>query len=167
MPQGWALARLDMVVNILDYLRQPINAVERVERIKGKSSSELYPYYGATGQVGFIDDYIFDGKYILLGEDGAPFLEPNINKAYIIIGKTWVNNHAHILDSLINTEYLCHVLNATNFHEYVSGTTRLKLTQIEMNRIIIPIPPLDEQHRIVDIVKQSIELLDIITVNLN
>ena len=156
-----------MVVNVLDYLRQPINAAERAERIKGRSSGELYPYYGATGHVGFIDDYIFDGKYILLGEDGAPFLEPNVNKAYIVIGKIWVNNHAHILDSLINTEYLCYVLNATNFHEYVSGTTRLKLTQAEMNRIIIPIPPLAEQHRIVDVVDRGLDILNEIAINLN
>jgi type I restriction enzyme S subunit len=166
LPQGWALVWLESVVEVLDYLRQPINAAERAVRINRKST-ELYPYYGATGQVGFIDGYLFDGEYVLLGEDGAPFLEQNTDKAYIINGKTWVNNHAHILKPLINTEYLCYVLNATDFHEYVSGTTRLKLTRTEMNRISVPVPPFAEQLRITVQIKQSIEQLDEIAKNLS
>ena len=63
-------------VEIWDTLRKPINAKERQNRIEGKAASELYPYYGATGQVGYIDGYISDGEYVLLGEDGAPFLNP-------------------------------------------------------------------------------------------
>jgi type I restriction enzyme S subunit len=127
LPAGWALARLESIADVLDSMRKPINASERNERIKGKPHTELYPYFGATGQVGYIDGYIFDGKYILIGEDGAPFLDKNADKAYIIEGKTWVNNHAHILQSLIDINYLCYALNIVDYEGYVNGTTRLKL----------------------------------------
>ena len=110
---------------------------------------ELFPYYGATGQVGWIDSFLTDGEYILLGEDGAPFLNPYAEKAYIIYGKTWVNNHAHILRSKTNNEFLCYYLNYFNYKNYVSGTTRLKLTQAQMRKIPIPNIPSDEQFRIV------------------
>jgi type I restriction enzyme S subunit len=97
MPVGWAITRFEFITDMLDSQRKPINATERSAQIAGKNQDDLYPYYMTTGQVGYIDDYIFDGKYILLGEDGAPFLDKNADKAYIINGKTWVNNHAHIL----------------------------------------------------------------------
>ena len=122
--------------------------------------SELYPYYGATGQVGFIDDYITDGEYVLLGEDGAPFLDAFSNKAYIISGKTWVNNHAHVLRSKTNNKFLCYYLNSFNYKGYVSGTTRLKLTQAEMKRIPVPVPPLSEQERIVSRIEELFSQLD-------
>src|SRR5688572_21297788 len=93
----WKSTTLNEVVDVLDNLRKPINSEERQKRISGKQQKELYPYYGATGQVGWIDEYLTDGEFILVGEDGAPFLELNKNKAYKIQGKTWVNNHAHIL----------------------------------------------------------------------
>jgi type I restriction enzyme S subunit len=103
--KGWVLAPLGDVCEILDSLRVPVNSDERDKRIVGKSTSGLYPYYGATGQVGVIDGYLFEGEHILLGEDGAPFLEPFRDKAYIADGKFWVNNHAHILRSKISNKY--------------------------------------------------------------
>jgi type I restriction enzyme S subunit len=167
LPDRWDVAYLEDVADVLDYLRQPINTVERNERTKGKLQTDLYPYFGATGQVGYIDYYIFDGEYILLGEDGAPFLDKNANKAYIISGKTWVNNHAHILKAKINMNYLCYALNFVDYKTYVNGTTRLKLTQTDMNRIVIPIPPLVEQQRIVMSIKVAFEQLEQISQSLN
>lgn len=120
----WKYASLCEAAIICDNLRKPINSKERAARIAGKQASELFPYYGATGQVGFIDDYITDGEYVLLGEDGAPFLNPFAPKAYIVSGKTWVNNHAHILRSKTNNKFLCYYLNAFDYKGYVSGTTR-------------------------------------------
>ena len=163
---GWALARLECVADVLDSMRKPINATERNERIAGKAQADLFPYYGATGQVGYIDDYIFDSKYILLGEDGAPFLDRSATKAYIIDGKTWVNNHAHILAAQIDTEFLCYALNDVNFGEYVNGTTRLKLTQADMNRIALAVPPMNEQKRIADTITAIYRILDEITSNI-
>ena len=160
MSNNWNVVPFTEAVDICDTLRKPINSSERASRIKGKEQSELYPYYGATGQVGFIDDYITDGEYVLLGEDGAPFLDAFSNKAYIISGKTWVNNHAHVLKSKTNNKFLCYYLNSFNYKGYVSGTTRLKLTQAEMKRIPVPVPPLSEQERIVSRIEELFSQLD-------
>ena len=67
IPSGWSLSKLEKVVEIFDYKRIPINVKEREERIDGKNANELYPYFGATGQVGWIDDYLFNGEFVLLG----------------------------------------------------------------------------------------------------
>ena len=147
-------------VEILDSFRQPVNGKDRSKRIAEKSQSELYPYYGATGQVGFIDDFLLDGEYVLLGEDGAPFLNAFDDKAYIISGKTWVNNHAHILKSKTNNKFLCYYLNSIEYKEFVSGTTRLKLTQTDMKRIPVPVPPVSEQERIVARIEEMFSQLD-------
>ena len=160
MSSNWNVVPFTEAVDICDTLRKPINSSERASRIKGKEQSELYPYYGATGQVGFIDDYITDGEYVLLGEDGAPFLDAFSKKAYIISGKTWVNNHAHVLRSKTNNKFLCYYLNSFNYKGYVSGTTRLKLTQAEMKRIPVPVPPLSEQERIVSRIEELFSQLD-------
>lgn len=145
LPNGWAVCRLDQVADVLDNLRKPINSNERNLRIKGKQIDRLYPYYGATGQVGLIDDYIVDGHYLLLGEDGAPFLDKNAIKAYSISGKSWVNNHVHILSPKIDFEFLQYSLNQIDYSEYVNGSTRLKLTQTDMCSIRLMLPPLSEQ----------------------
>ena len=160
MSNTWNTVPFTEAVDICDTLRKPINSSERASRIAGKKQSELYPYYGATGQVGFIDDYITDGEYVLLGEDGAPFLDAYAPKAYIINGKTWVNNHAHVLRSKTNNRFLCYYLNSFNYKGFVSGTTRLKLTQAEMKRIPIPVPSLPEQERIVARIEELFSQLD-------
>ena len=151
---------LEQAADILDLYRKPVNNKERLNLIKGKPLDELFPYYGATGQVGWIDSFLTDGEYILLGEDGAPFLNPYAEKAYIIYGKTWVNNHAHILRSKTNNEFLCYYLNYFNYKNYVSGTTRLKLTQAQMRKIPIPNIPSDEQFRIVARIEELFSELD-------
>ena len=160
MSNCWNIVPFTAAVDICDALRKPINSSERASRIAEKKQSELYPYYGATGQVGFIDDYITDGEYVLLGEDGAPFLDAYAPKAYIINGKTWVNNHAHVLRSKTNNKFLCYYLNSFNYKGFVSGTTRLKLTQAEMKRIPVPVPPLPEQERIVARIEELFSQLD-------
>lgn len=156
----WEYKPLAEVVEIHDTRRKPINSKERAARIAGKPESSLYPYYGATGQVGYIDDYLTDGEYVLLGEDGAPFLDAFANKAYIISGKAWVNNHAHVLRSKGDNRFLCYYLNFFDYHDYVSGTTRLKLTQEQMKRIPVPVPPIEEQRRIVARIEELFSQLD-------
>ena len=160
MNTHWNYVSFCDAVEICDNQRKPINSKERAARIKGKHPSELYPYYGATGQVGFIDDYITDGEYVLLGEDGAPFLNTFAKKAYIISGKAWVNNHAHVLRSKYSNKFLCYYLNYFNYKGYVSGTTRLKLTQAQMKMIPIPVPPIEEQERIVARIEELFSELD-------
>src|SRR5690242_20363678 len=126
----WNWGKLGDAVQVLDNLRKPINSSERQKRIANKSTNELFPYYGATGQVGWIDNFITSGEYVLVGEDGAPFLDNFKEKAYKIKGKTWVNNHAHILkqkEGITINDFILHYLNSINYRQYVNGTTRLKL----------------------------------------
>ena len=147
----WEAVKLEYCVQILDAMRVPINNTERQERIAGKSESELYPYFGATGEVGRIDGYLFDEELVALGEDGVPFLDGGKSKAYMLNGKTWVNNHAHVLKAIgeiTSNRYLLHFLNQFDYQGYVNGGTRLKLTQANMRRIPMPLPPLAEQKQI-------------------
>ncbi|TRV44604.1 MAG: restriction endonuclease subunit S [Microcystis panniformis Mp_MB_F_20051200_S9] len=160
LPQGWKWVELENVVDILDKHRKPINSTERQSRIEGKTPNQLYPYYGATGQVGYIDNYLLDGDFLLLGEDGAPFFEPFKNVAYLVHGKIWVNNHAHVLKAHVSNAYLCYFLNQVDYHNYVTGTTRLKLNQSSMRKIRIKLPPPSEQHRIVEKIEELFSELD-------
>lgn len=152
-PNDWVSTKLGIVVEILDSMRIPVNNSERQSRIEGKHESEIFPYYGATGEVGKIDGYLFNEELVALGEDGVPFLDYLKNKAYLLTGKTWVNNHAHVLKGWpngLNNRLLLHYLNQFDYHGYVNGGTRLKLTQANMRKIPIPLPPLVEQKIIVD-----------------
>jgi type I restriction enzyme S subunit len=163
LPDGWIWTSLEKCAEILDRQRVPINSRERAERIEGKPETELIPYFGATGQVGWIDEHIFDEELVLLGEDGAPFLDAGKDVAYMIRGKSWVNNHAHVLraaNGLTRNSYLLHYLNTFDFHEYVTGTTRLKLNQSRMKEIPVPIAPSPEQERIVAEIEKQFTRLD-------
>lgn len=160
LPPNWSLVKLCDVCEILDNKRVPINSEEREKRILGKPIEKLFPYYGATGQVGLIDSYLLDGEFVLLGEDGAPFLEKKKSKAYIVSGKIWVNNHVHILLSKNNNKFLCYYLNHIDYHPYVTGTTRLKLNQTSMKNIPVLNPPLPIQHKIVEKIEELFSELD-------
>ncbi|EJI6658092.1 restriction endonuclease subunit S [Escherichia coli] len=153
LPKGWVETQLENIVDILDSMRVPVNNSERQSRIAGKKENELYPYFGATGEVGKIDDYIFDEELVALGEDGVPFFDGHKNKAYMLYGKTWVNNHAHVIraiSGLSHNKYLCHYLNQFDYHDYVNGGTRLKLTQANMRKLPVSLAPLAEQKIIAE-----------------
>ncbi len=159
IPKDWEVTRLGEVVEIHDSKRIPLSEVERSKR-RGD-----YPYCGATGIIDWIDGYIFDGEFVLLAEDGGPFGKFE-NKAYLMTGKFWVNNHAHVLRMLeekgINL-FLLYLLNFLDLNPYIVGSTRKKLNQEHMKRIIIPLPPLPEQKKIAEIlstVDKAIELTD-------
>ena len=145
LPQGWVEAPLLDVVELHDNRRIPLNSTERAAK-QGE-----YPYYGANGLVDHISDYIFDGHYVLLAEDGGNFDKPERGVAYEAEGRFWVNNHAHILAPIgdMSPRFLKHWLNSINWMPHVGGSTRLKLTQAGMAQIRAPLPPLLEQHRIV------------------
>jgi len=146
LPEGWELSTLGECVEILDSRRIPVNSDERATR-QGQ-----VPYYGATGQVGWIDDYLFDEELLLLGEDGAPFLDKSQPISYIVGGRSWVNNHAHVVravEGLTTNRFLKFWLDAFDFSDYVTGSTRLKLTQTAMRCIPVSLPPASEQHRVV------------------
>ena len=160
---NWMWVKLAEAVDVFDNLRKPINSSERQKRIASKKEKELFPYYGATGQVGWIDDFLTNGEYILVGEDGAPFLDSFKQKAYKIKGKTWVNNHAHILsgkEGVSSNDFVLHYLNSINYREYVNGTTRLKLTKSSLVDIPFPLPSLEVQHAIVSKIEELLSELD-------
>ncbi len=160
LPRNWILTQLGNACEILDFKRVPVNSKERKARINGKPDNQLFPYYGATGQVDVIDGYLFEGEHVLLGEDGAPFLDPFRDKAYVVDGKFWVNNHAHILRAYGSNKYLSHYLNSIRYEDHVSGTTRLKLTKGALTSIPLMLPPPGEQQRIVEKVEVLFEEID-------
>ena len=109
------------------------------------------PYYGASGIVDYVKDYIFDGDYLLVSEDGANLLARSTPIAFSITGKTWVNNHAHVLrfKEYATRRYVEMYLNSIDLSFYITGAAQPKLNQKNLNRIEIPLPPLKEQKRIV------------------
>jgi type I restriction enzyme S subunit len=135
----------------------PVNRKERDQR------PGPVPYYGATGQVGWIDHALFDEELCLLGEDGAPFLDRARPKAYVIDGPSWVNNHAHVLRAaadLTSNRFLKYALDRFDYSSVVNGTTRLKLTKGAMRRMSIPLPPPAEQRRIVAAIEERFSRVD-------
>jgi type I restriction enzyme S subunit len=145
----YSITRLGEVVEFLDSQRRPVTESDR--------RAGPYPYYGANGQQGTIDDYIFDEALVLLAEDGGHFGEPNRGIAYRISGKTWVNNHAHVLRAKSNIDlgFLCRVLENYDVTPFVTGTTRGKLTKGGASEIPIPLPPLAEQRRIAEVLDRA------------
>lgn len=131
-----------------------VNCDSKRKAVTGaKRESGNIPYYGASGIVDYVKDYIFDGDYLLVSEDGANLLARNTPIAFSIKGKNWVNNHAHILkfDNLTSQKFVEYYLNSICLSTWISGAAQPKLNQENLNRIPIPIPPLAEQHRIVAI----------------
>jgi type I restriction enzyme S subunit len=158
LPEGWDILPLGNCIDILDNLRIPVNS-----ELRNKRHGPI-PYYGATGQIGWIDDFLFDEELLLLGEDGAPFLDKTKPIAYIITGKSWVNNHAHVLRAiqvLTTNQFLKYYLDTFEFADFVTGTTRLKLTQGVMRKIPVLLPPLPEQRRIVAKVEELLTRVNV------
>ena len=156
-PKHWEISPLSKIVEVLDNLRVPVNSSERNKR------PGSVPYYGATGQVGTIDEALFNEELLILGEDGVQFFDPNKPKAYKISGPAWVNNHAHVLrpkPEKVLQNFLLHFLNQFNYVGYANGTTRLKLTQGAMNSIPVHLPPLPEQQKIVELLEDHLSRLD-------
>lgn len=149
---AYPLKRLGEVVEFLDSKRRPVTESDRPQG--------PYPYFGANGQQGTIDDYIFDEPLVLLAEDGGHFGEPERGIAYRISGKTWVNNHAHVLrpNPDIHLAYLCRVLENYDVTPFVTGTTRGKLTKAGASEIVIPLPPMSGQRRIAEVLDRAEEL---------
>ncbi|MDK2864883.1 MAG: type restriction enzyme subunit [Thermotogota bacterium] len=153
-PKGWEVEKFEDIVDIFDSQRVPVNSKEREKR-KAKAK-KLYPYYGANGQVDWINDHIFDGEYLLIAEDGG-FWGAFERTSYRVSGKFWVNNHAHIVrgkEGIALNEYLELVINILDVTKFMSGTTRGKLTQSDMKRILIPLPPIELQKQFAQIVEE-------------
>lgn len=137
LPEGWIMGTLGEIANILDYKRKPLSAEQRT-LIKGE-----YPYFGAMSIIDYINDYIFDGVYLLFAEDGVNVVDenghPNLQYVY---GKFWLNNHAHIMqgNDIVSTEYLYLALKQSIVTDLVTGAAQPKINQENMSTIPIVVP---------------------------
>ena len=137
----------------MDDKRKPINDSVR----QGMKTGELYPYYGATGQVDLINEYLTDETLLCIAEDCGNY-NAGDESSYIITGKAWVNNHAHLVrpkEGICIITYLHYYLTISDLNEYVSGTTRKKMTQGSLVRIPVTLPTIGEQHRFASFVEQA------------
>lgn len=150
----WLMQPLGELCDVLDNKRKPIT---KKDRIAGD-----YPYYGATGILDYVENYIFDERLVLIGEDGAKWGRGD-NTAFIVDGKYWVNNHAHVIRPHTKTvleQWIVYYLNGTSQLPYITGLTVPKLNQGMLRGIPIPLPPLPEQQRIVSILDEAFKSID-------
>ena len=142
---GYAVVTLEDIAENCDSMRKPVTS--------GKREAGEYPYYGASGIVDYVKDYILDGDYLLVSEDGANLLARSMPIAFSISGKNWVNNHAHVLKfgCYETRRFVEFYLNSIDLAPYISGGAQPKLNQKNLNRIEIPLPSQERQKYIVDI----------------
>jgi len=158
VPEGWESHTLGECCEILDSQRIPLNSQERALRIG------VYPYYGANGIQGYIDDFIFEGDSVLLAEDGGYFAEYASRPiAMYVTGKYWVNNHAHVLRpkrEYLLDELLVEIINNMDLMPYITGMIVPKLNQKMLRSIKIPLPPLEIQEKIVAEIEAEQEMVE-------
>lgn len=151
VPEGWVWTTIGDILINRDGERIPVSSA-----IRKKQNAKLYDYYGAAGVIDKVDDYLFNERLLLVGEDGANLLSRSKDNAFFAEGKYWVNNHAHIIDASDKRllDYIALYINAIPLDMYVTGSAQPKLNQDNLNRISVPLPPLAEQFRIVQAVEE-------------
>ena len=157
IPKHWDISKVKFLAKCLDGQRIPLNGTERGER------SGTVPYWGANKIVDYVNDWIFDEELVLLGEDGAPFFDTTKDVAFAINGKIWPNNHVHVLRPnrlKVSIKYLTYSLNCTDYSLYISGSTRDKLNQSDMDNILIRMPSLIEQSQIANFLDYETAKID-------
>lgn len=156
LPAHWEVRRLKYLIECLDGQRVPLNSVERAERPGN------IPYWGANCIMGYVDKSLFDEDLVLLGEDGAPFFDPLRPVAFFSQGPVWPNNHVHVLRPRcgVQPRFLTAALNATDYAEFIDGSTRDKLTQGAMMSIPVAWPPHEERDRVVAFLDQETGKID-------
>lgn len=137
-PKGWEVKPLGSLVVNKDGKRVPIKSADRADMLGD------YPYYGASGVIDHVNDYIFEGRNLLVGEDGANLIARSTPIAFIADGKYWVNNHAHVLGQKggLSLDYLAFSINLRSVEQFVSGSAQPKLNQENLNKIPIQVPPM-------------------------
>ena len=147
IPESWEWVTIEDVTVNRDAERIPVSL-----SVRKKQQNKVYDYYGAAGVIDKVENYIFDERLLLVGEDGANLLSRSKNNAFFADGKYWVNNHAHVLDCPNKSvlDYIAFVINSMSLEDYITGSAQPKLTQDNLNKISIPLPPEKEQHRIIE-----------------
>ena len=158
IPDTWKYCYFDDVLINRDSERIPVSVADR------KKLSKKYDYYGASGVIDKVDNFLFDENLLLIGEDGANLLSRSTPIAFIAKGKYWVNNHAHVLQATehVLLEFVEIYINAISLVPYVTGSAQPKLSQRMMSKIPVPVPPIEEQQRIVETVRSVSEHLGLI-----
>ena len=146
LPSGWCFTNIEELLINRDGERKPVSSA-----IRSKQKNKVYNYYGAAGIIDKVDGFIFDERLLLIGEDGANLLSRSKDNAFFAEGKYWVNNHAHVLDATDKNllDFVAIVINAMKLDDYITGSAQPKLSQDNLNKIPIALPPLQEQKRIV------------------
>jgi type I restriction enzyme, S subunit len=156
LPASWTWTRFGDVSINRDGERIPVSSSDRESRAK------MYDYYGASGVIDKIDGYLFEKTLLLIGEDGANLINRSTPIAFLAHGKYWVNNHAHVIDATHHQllDYLALFINSISLRPYVTGTAQPKMNQAKLNSILVAVPPLAEQSRIVTRVEELMQLCD-------
>ena len=150
------LVTLDDYIDIYDNIRKPLSSMERI-------GEKTYPYYGATGVLDFVSNYIFDDEYVLLAEDGSVMTNEETPIVQYINGKTWVGNHAHVLKSKngLGLYGLYFILKVTNVKNAVTGAVQMKINQANLKKLLIKLPMnLDDFNILSDSVMKKINNID-------
>ena len=157
VPEGWCITDIGELLINRDGERKPVSLA-----IRSKQKNKVYDYYGAAGVIDIVDNYLFDECLLLIGEDGANLLSRNKNNAFLADGKYWVNNHAHVLDTIDKfiLSYVAIVINSMKLDDYITGSAQPKLSQDNLNKIPIFLPPLNEQKRIMTELERWFALID-------
>ena len=159
LPSGWCLTNIEELLINRDGERKPVSSA-----IRSKQKNKVYDYYGAAGIIDKVDGFIFDERLLLIGEDGANLLSRSKDNAFFAEGKYWVNNHAHVLDATDKNllDFVAIVINAMKLDDYITGSAQPKLSQDNLNKIPIALPPLQEQKRLVKELNHWFSLVDCI-----
>ena len=162
IPSHWEVKRVKEVLGSLDYKRIPLSG-----EVRGKMKSRVYDYYGASGVIDKVEDYIFDEPTILIGEDGANLLSRSTPLAYIARGQYWVNNHAHILKPHKgNIDFFCYLLESLDYTTLITGAAQPKFTAGQLNHVLLMVPPLEEQKYIADYLNEKCTTIDSVIKNI-
>lgn len=156
IPESWEWSRFGDICINRDSERVPLSMPQRSKQAK------IFDYYGASGVIDKVEKFIFEGRFLLIGEDGANLINRSTDIAFFAEGQFWVNNHAHVLSAYreMPLDFICSYINGISLTSFVSGTAQPKLTQAKLNSILVPIPPAREQHRIMQQLKKVLSLVN-------
>ena len=159
LPNGWAITDIGELLINRDGERKPVSSA-----IRCKQKDKVYDYYGAAGVIDKVDEYLFDERLLLIGEDGANLLSKSKDNAFFADGKYWVNNHAHVLDATDKSilDFVAIVINSMKLDDFITGSAQPKLSQDNLNKIPVMLPPINEQCRILKEVKHWFSLIAMI-----
>ena len=157
IPESWEWTTIEELLINRDSERIPLSSAVRKKQI-----NKVYDYYGAAGVIDKVEGYLFNERLLLIGEDGANLLSRSKDNAFFADGKYWVNNHAHVLDCSYKPilTYVAYLINSISLEPYVTGTAQPKLSQDNLNKIPISLPPIEEQNRIITEIERWFALID-------